>query len=192
MNALGSGNNNNNSNISNLLNSAMNVSNSGNNNSLPGKLSMLLTQTSTPDPLHSPASGDGRRPIVSSRGNINSRGLSGGQMHLATMNAACVSSAANMIGLSNSQIISTSMASMSSISVDMPGSQTNNNFGMGNNSLMSSMVVNSSSGGGMGSHSGGLKSPDVLHQSPTEGPGQSPQEKPQSTSNEDGDVEVSC
>lgn len=36
-----------------------------------------------------------------------------------------------------------------------------------------------------------LKSPDdLIHQSPTEGPGQSPQEKPQSTSNEDGDIEM--
>lgn len=105
------------------------------------RLCQLLTQNTTPDPLHSPASMDGRRVAVSR----NQQG------------------SGNPVSSSNCNLMSSSVGMA--------------NLGMDLNQASSSNIV--------------MRSPDDhLHQSPTEGPGQSPPQKPQSTSNEDGEAEV--
>lgn len=71
---------------------------------------------------------------------------------------------------------------------------TPNSVSSTNTALASSSVGMASLGMDLhrpGSSNSAMKSPDDhLHQSPTEGPGQSPPQKPQSTSNEDGEMEI--
>ena len=120
---------------------------SGNNNnntnssiSQRGKLTQLLTQSTTPEPLHSPASSEGRRPVGPIAGR--SRRISG----------QIGSSGQNPVSSSGSNTNPGSVGlptSIASLSVDMPG---------------------------LSGNSTGSSSEQEIHQSPTEGPGESPQQ----------------